>query len=115
MILLVLPLLLADLLHLKGGQVPVEGRVEDDGKSAMVTIRRPDGSRISYPRDQVDRVELCPTPEEVYFKRRAELGERDARGLSELADWAQGKGMRKESQDCFREVLRRTARNQGDP
>lgn len=97
----------ADLVYPKGGGAPVEGRVEDDGKSPDVTVHLPGGGSLRFPRARIARIEARTPPQDECRERRGNLDPADVEGRVALAKWCQAKGLRQDAEALFREVLDR--------
>ncbi|HOX06230.1 MAG TPA: hypothetical protein PK280_07505 [Planctomycetota bacterium] len=81
---------LADVVHLKSGK-KFEGTVEDKGDT--VVVRLESGSRFTFNREDVDRIELKTPPWETYEQKAAGLKPGDAAGHLELAKWCRDSGL----------------------
>ena len=81
---------LADVVYLKSGK-KFEGVVED--KDDTVVVRLESGSRFTFNREDVDRIERQAPPWEVYEQKARALKPADAAGHLELARWCREKGL----------------------
>jgi uncharacterized protein with FMN-binding domain len=79
----------ADVVHLKTGR-KLEGAAEERGDSVVLRLER--GS-LTFARDDIDRIEKCPPPWEVYEQKARGLKPEDAAGHLELAKWCQASGL----------------------
>jgi hypothetical protein len=90
-----------DTLHLKGGG-KVEGKIlSSDDKAYRVQVAT---GTVTIPKDQVERVELGPSPAEILAERRAKLEPKDAKAALDLAKWALSKGFTRDALDIARAV-----------
>jgi uncharacterized protein with FMN-binding domain len=89
---------LADVVQLKNGK-KFEGLAEEKPDSVVLRLER--GS-ITFARDDVERIDKCPPPWEVYEQKAKGLKPEDAAGHLELAKWCKannlGQRMQKELQ-----------------
>jgi hypothetical protein len=80
----------ADVVHLKSGK-KFEGAVEDKGDT--VVVRLESGSKFTFDRADVDRIEIKEPPWETYERKAAALKPADAAGHLELAKWCRDNGL----------------------
>jgi hypothetical protein len=81
---------MADVVHLKSGK-KFEGQVEDKGDT--VVVRLESGSKFTFDRADVDRIEAKTPPWEVYAQKARALKSDDAAGHLELAKWCRDNGL----------------------
>ncbi|HOX05047.1 MAG TPA: FMN-binding protein [Planctomycetota bacterium] len=80
---------LADVVVLKSGK-KIEGAAEERGDSVVLRLER--GS-LTFSRDDVERVDRCPPPWDVYEEKARALKPDDAAGHLALAKWCQAGGL----------------------
>jgi hypothetical protein len=93
----------ADVVHLKNGK-KFEGVVEDKGDT--VVVRLESGSKFTFNRDDVERIEVKAPPWEVYEQKAAGLKPADAAGHLELAKWCRDNGLSGRMQKELDAVIR---------
>jgi hypothetical protein len=103
LLLLLMPgLLLADVVHLKGG-AKFTGRILDQNEE-QVTIHVGYGS-ITVSMERVERIELGRSPFDEYEERAGKLDPMDVNGWRDLARWAAVQGLSVQSQAAYQKVL----------
>jgi len=93
----------ADIVRLKNGNT-LEGKAErlEDGS---VKLELDGGGVVVLNPGQVESVESGPTARERYLAKKKSLSPQDAAGRFALARWCLSKGLKKEAEAEFREVL----------
>jgi hypothetical protein len=91
----------ADVVYLTNGR-SVEGKVTE--AAGRVTVAMTQGS-VSFPRDQVKRIEKSESVVEVFERKRAALADGDAAARAALGTWARGEGMEAKAKELFREAM----------
>jgi uncharacterized protein with FMN-binding domain len=93
---------LADVVHLKGGR-KMEGKAEI--KDEVVLLRMETGT-MTFARGDVERIEECPPPWEVYEAKAKQIPDNDPLGHLELAKWCLANALPKRAQKELEAVLR---------
>ncbi|MFB3890969.1 MAG: hypothetical protein ACE15C_02970 [Phycisphaerae bacterium] len=91
----------ADQLVLNDGRT-FTGSVKIDGDTVVITTSN---ATLSFPRDQVLRIEEKLTPEEELARKLADVSQTDAAGLFQAAQWAATNGLDKQAQDLCAKIL----------
>jgi uncharacterized protein with FMN-binding domain len=81
----------------------MEGKAEV--KDDVVILRLETGS-LTFAKGDVERIETCPPPWEVYEEKAGKLQDNDPLGHLELAKWCLGNGLPKRAQKELEAVLR---------
>ena len=92
----------ADVVQLKNGK-KFEGLAEEKPDSVVLRLER--GS-ITFARDDVERIDKCPPPWEVYEQKAKGLKPEDAAGHLELAKWCRLNNLSQRMQKELELVLR---------
>jgi hypothetical protein len=92
-----------DTVYLKNGQ-KFEGKVLDEGDRVVVVSET--GSRMTFPRDRVERIERGPAPWEEYQVRAAAVKADDVAGRLALARWCQDKKLHGRAETELQAVLK---------
>ncbi|MBS3733998.1 MAG: hypothetical protein KGY99_03630 [Phycisphaerae bacterium] len=91
----------ADKLVLVDGR-QFEGTVTEE--SDTVTIKM-DYGRMTFPKDQVEKVILAETPQQTLERKLAKVAARNAAGLYDVGVWARQEGLEDEAAALFTEVV----------
>ena len=91
----------ADIVHLKDGR-KLEGKAVVEGDKVKVVTRM---GTVTFPKDQVVRIEKTKTPVELYKEKAAAIKDDDAEAHWELAMWCKQKRLRREMADELKKVI----------
>lgn len=91
----------ADEVYLKDGAMIV-GKVEERGDDILVTRGE---NTVRVPRAMVRKIVYAPLPEEMFEKRREELGAGDIEGHVELARWCVRQKLKEQAEETWRTVI----------
>ncbi|MCX7703567.1 MAG: hypothetical protein N2234_05650 [Planctomycetota bacterium] len=100
---IVIPFLIfGDTVVMKDGRV-LKGTIVEEGGGTVKL--RTSGGDITLMRDEIERIEKDMSLKEEYEKRRKELGEKDAEGHYQLAQWCKKNGLREEAEKELEKVI----------
>lgn len=92
---------LADRIVLQNGRV-LTGIVKYDGDNVLVEMS---GVTLSFPKDQVLRVDIQPTPLQEFSAKLAQTSLTDAQAMFALAQWASANGLDKQALELAGKII----------